>query len=237
MDTNCEEAIIDDPNMNVESSESQDEDLDNPVECVASSANVSTITIPGMIPVLPPQESSSIVPKVHNVVCTVDVGCRLELLRIALRLRNAEYNPQRFHAVVMRIMSPRTAALIFRSGKLVITGAKNEEAAHLACRKYCRLLQKLSFDVKFLNFKIQNMVSSCDVKFPIQIERLYSSHYQFSSYEPELFSGLVYRMVKPRVVFLIFVTGKIVITGAKSREELKEACDNLYPILKGFRKQ
>ena len=59
-----------------------------------------------------------------NVVSTVDVGCKLDLLRIALRLRNAEYNPKRFHAVVMRILNPRTAALIFGSGKIVVTGAR-----------------------------------------------------------------------------------------------------------------
>lgn len=61
-------------------------------------------------------------------------------------------------------------------------------------------------------------------------------HGQFSSYEPELFPGLIYRMVKPRLVLLIFVNGKIVITGAKSRQELKEAFDNIYPILRSFRK-
>ncbi|GBO07854.1 hypothetical protein AVEN_179085-1, partial [Araneus ventricosus] len=56
-----------------------------------------------------------------NVVSSVDLGCKLELLKIALRLRNAEYNPRRFHAVIMRILDPKTASLIFRSGKIVIT--------------------------------------------------------------------------------------------------------------------
>lgn len=35
----------------------------------------------------------------------------------------------------------------------------------------------------------------------------------FCSYEPELFPGLIYRMVKPRIVLLIFVSGKVVLTG------------------------
>lgn len=56
-------------------------------------------------------------------------------------------------------------------------------------------------------------------------------------YEPELFAGLIYRMIKPRLVLLIFVNGKVVITGAKSRQEIKEAMDNIYPILKSFRKK
>lgn len=33
------------------------------------------------------------------------------------------------------------------------------------------------------------------------------------SYEPELFPGLIYRMIKPRIVLLIFVSGKVVLTG------------------------
>ena len=32
---------------------------------------------------------------------------------------------------------------------------------------------------------------------------------------PQLFPGLIYRMIKPKVVLLIFVSGKIVLTGAK----------------------
>lgn len=90
---------------------------------------------------------------------------------------------------------------------------------------------------KFLDFKIQNMVGSCDVKFPIRLEGLVLTHGKFSSYEPELFPGLIYRMVKPRIVLLIFVSGKVVLTGAKVRQEIYDAFDNIYPILKSFKKQ
>lgn len=93
------------------------------------------------------------------------------------------------------------------------------------------------FKAKFLDFKIQNMVGSCDVKFPIRLEGLVLTHGKFSSYEPELFPGLIYRMVKPRIVLLIFVSGKVVLTGAKVRQEIYDAFDNIYPILKSFKKQ
>ncbi|KAG7279149.1 hypothetical protein CRUP_022344 [Coryphaenoides rupestris] len=142
----------------------------------------------------------------------------------------------RFAAVIMRIREPRTTALIFSSGKMVCTGAKSEEQSRLAARKYARVVQKLGFPAKFLDFKIQNMVGSCDVKFPIRLEGLVLTHQQFSSYEPELFPGLIYRMIKPRIVLLIFVSGKVVLTGAKVRAEIYEAFENIYPILKGFRK-
>lgn len=67
--------------------------------------------------------------------------------------------------------------------------------------------------VKFSSFKVQNIVATCDVKFPIKLEGLYREHAQFCSYEPELYPGLIYRILNPRVVLLIFVNGKVVLTG------------------------
>jgi TATA-box binding protein (TBP) (component of TFIID and TFIIIB) len=79
----------------------------------------------------------------------------------------------------------KTTALIFASGRMVVTSAKSEDDSRLASCKYARIVQKLGFDTKFSEFKIQNIVGSCDVKFPIRLEGLAYSHGQFSSYEPE----------------------------------------------------
>ncbi|XP_073005916.1 TATA-box-binding protein isoform X3 [Typha latifolia] len=120
--------------------------------------------------------------------------------------------------------------------KEVCTGAKSEQQSKLAARKYARIIQKLGFPAKFKDFKIQNIVGSCDVKFPIRLEGLAYSHGAFSSYEPELFPGLIYRMKQPKIVLLIFVSGKIVLTGAKVRDETYTAFENIYPVLTEFRK-
>ena len=117
----------------------------------------------------------------QNVVATVNLNCKLNLKDIALHARNAEYNPKRFAAVIMRIREPKSTALIFASGKMVVTGAKSENEARLAARKYARILQKLNYPVTFKEFKIQNMVGSCDVKFPIRLEGLAGTHALFSS--------------------------------------------------------
>ncbi|CAN6632289.1 TATA-box-binding protein [Trichomonascus vanleenenianus] len=182
------------------------------------------------------ESASGIVPTLQNIVATVNLDCRLDLKTIALHARNAEYNPKRFAAVIMRIREPKTTALIFASGKMVVTGAKSEDDSKLASRKYARIIQKLGFNAKFTDFKIQNIVGSCDVKFPIRLEGLAFSHGTFSSYEPELFPGLIYRMVRPKIVLLIFVSGKIVLTGAKQREEIYAAFESIYPVLSEFRK-
>lgn len=179
---------------------------------------------------------SGIVPTLQNIVATVNLDTKLDLKTIALTARNAEYNPKRFAAVIMRIRDPKTTALIFASGKMVVTGAKSEQMGRLAARKYARIIQKLGFEASFKDFKIQNVVASCDVKFPIRLEGLAFSHGLFCSYEPELFPGLIYRMKVPKIVLLIFVSGKVVLTGAKKREEIYEAFEKIYPVLQEFRK-
>ncbi|KAH0728118.1 hypothetical protein KY284_003983 [Solanum tuberosum] len=190
----------------------------------------------GSQPVDLTKHPSGIVPTLQNIVSTVNLDCKLDLKAIALQARNAEYNPKRFAAVIMRIREPKTTALIFASGKMVCTGAKSEQQSKLAARKYARIIQKLGFPAKFKDFKIQNIVGSCDVKFPIRLEGLAYAHGAFSSYEPELFPGLIYRMKQPKIVLLIFVSGKIVITGAKVRDETYTAFENIYPVLTEFRK-
>ncbi|TSO25183.1 TATA box-binding protein-like protein 2 [Bagarius yarrelli] len=163
------------------SSTEVDHDVNKTQPAASPFCNLPMTPMTPMTPVAPVAESSGIIPQLQNIVSTVNLACPLDLKSIALQARNAEYNPKRFAAVIMRIREPRTTALIFSSGKMVCTGAK--------------------------------------------------------SYEPELFPGLIYRMVKPRIVLLIFVSGKVVLTGAKDRSEIYEAFENIYPILKGFRKQ
>ena len=136
----------------------------------------------------------------------------------------------------MRIRNPKTTALIFSSGKMVCTGAKTEALAREEARKYAKVIIKLGFPAQFKDFKIQNMVGSCDVQFPIRLEGLAWQHGHFAQYEPELFQGLIYRMQMPKIVLLIFVSGKIVLTGGKRREDIYQAFENIYPVLTEFKK-
>jgi len=179
---------------------------------------------------------SGIVPTLQNIVATVDLGVKLDLKAIALGARNAEYNPKRFAAVIIRIRDPKTTALIFASGKMVVTGAKSEDSARVAARKFAKTIARLGFPQEFKDFKVQNIVGSCDVKFPIRLEGLSYTHQLFCSYEPELFPGLIFRMKQPKIVLLIFVSGKVVLTGAKTRDQIYEAFEKIYPLLKQFKK-
>ena len=175
-------------------------------------------------------------PKLQNIVSTSNLKCILDLREIALKAKNAEYNPRRFAAVIMRIKEPKTTALIFSSGKIVCTGARTEEESRQASRIYAKIILKLGFPVRFTEFTVQNIVASCDVKFPIRLEGLANTYLKFCSYEPEMFPGLIFHMQDPKIVLLIFVSGKIVLTGAKKREDIYKAYQKIIPILTQFRK-
>jgi len=95
----------------------------------------------------------------------------------------------------------------------------------------------MGFQVVFKDFKIQNIVGSCDVRFPIRLDKLQSGdHKSFCNYEPELFPGLIYRMKQPKVVLLIFVSGKLVLTGAKNKDEIYKAFESIYHVLRECKK-
>jgi len=218
--------IISDSRSNIlESSELVTQQMTSPV-----GFNVSTAMSMGNFP-------DNIQPKLQNIVSTANLKCELDLREIALRAKNAEYNPKRFAAVIMRIREPKTTALIFASGKMVCTGARSEEDSKKAARQYAKIIMKLGFAVKFTEFKIQNIVGSCDVRFPIRLEGLANEHGRYCNYEPEMFPGLIYRMIKPKIVLLIFVSGKIVLTGAKERNDIFAAFQNIYPTLLKFKKK
>lgn len=197
-----------------------------------------------------PCGESDAVPKIQNIVSTADFGCKLDLRTIALQAKNAEYNPKRFAAVIMRIKEPKTTALIFHSGRMVCTGAKSEEESKIASRKYAKTIKSFGFPVVFKDFKIENIVGSCDVKFNICLSSLNMKLDQINissgsdgndgrkklcSYIPEIFPGLIYHMLEPEIVLLIFASGKLVLTGAKKREEINNAYRKIYDTLKAYR--
>jgi transcription initiation factor TFIID TATA-box-binding protein len=179
----------------------------------------------------------TILVRIQNISSTANLGVRLDLKQIALRCRNTEFNPRRFAAVIMRLREPRATALIFASGKMCVTGTKSTHNAALAAQRFAYIVEMVGFKPAMIDFKVQNMVGTLDVGFPIRLEGLVYAHSTFASYEPELFPGLIYRLVSPRVVFLIFVSGKVVITGAKTEQNMTEALTKIYPVLVEFRKQ
>jgi transcription initiation factor TFIID TATA-box-binding protein len=169
-----------------------------------------------------------------NVVASVTLDQKMNLLDIMKVFRNVEYRPKQFPGLVFRIKRPKTATLIFSTGKMVCTGAKSEKLARRAVHKVVRELKNNG--IVILNkpkIVIQNMVASANLHSKIDLE-IAADVLDNVMYEPEQFPGLIYRMQDPKTVLLLFASGKIVCTGAKSEEMVHESVGKVYEVLDDF---
>jgi len=169
--------------------------------------------------------------RIENVVTSATLNQRIDLNAVVKGYPGVEYRPEQFPGLVFRLKRPKTATLIFNSGKMVCTGAKSEKESKRAVMKVVRELKKSGIIIIGKpELKIQNIVASVNLAGLIDLER---SAYSLgrTMYEPEQFPGLIYRMDVPKVVILIFASGKLVCTGAKKEEDVYEAVTKLHKTL------
>jgi len=171
--------------------------------------------------------------RIENIVATSTIGAELNLNAIALTLEGAEYEPEQFPGIVFRIKDPKTATLIFRSGKVVCTGAKSDVAVQKAINIVVEHLDAAGFEVfKDPEVTVQNMVATTDLKAKLNLTTIaLSLGMENVEYEPEQFPGLVYRIDDPKVVALLFTSGKVVCTGAKKKEDIVRAVERIQTEL------
>ena len=162
--------------------------------------------------------------KIENVVATVvvEITEKIDLNVIARRHAEVEYNPERFPGLVMRIEKPRATILIFSTGKMVVTGLRKATEADRVVEKVVKNIRKAGIKVSNPEITIQNIVASGDLHTNIDLN-MAAIVMEYAMYEPEVFPGLIYRMQEPKTVFLIFSTGRIVCTGAKKKEIVRDA--------------
>ncbi|AGB31723.1 transcription factor [Natrinema pellirubrum DSM 15624] len=170
-----------------------------------------------------PKESINI----ENVVASTSIGQELELESVAMDLKGADYDPEQFPGLVYRTQNPKSAALIFRSGKIVCTGAKSTDAVHESLHIVFDKLRELQIQVeKNPEIIVQNIVSSADLGRTLNLNAIaIGLGLENIEYEPEQFPGLVYRLDQPEVVALLFGSGKLVVTGGKKGDDAKQAVD------------
>lgn len=176
-------------------------------------------------------------PRVVNIVVCVDYSTEINLYKLGAEVKNCEYNPNTFSAATFRMAEPRCSALIFSNGKVNIVGCCDKKEAKIAVKKLARLFSQLGIEYSINNFRVVNVVATADLKFPIRLENIaeHKEHSRFIQYNPEIFSGLVYHLAKPKCTILLFVSGKLIITGAKSERQVVESLEFIYPILLSFR--
>jgi transcription initiation factor TFIID TATA-box-binding protein len=165
--------------------------------------------------------------RIENIVATVILDQEIDIDLLELELPNHVYKPEQFPGVIFKIDRPRATALIFRSGKMVVTGTKSIsqliEAVKKIIRAVDRILAKYGSGIRGKpRVQVQNIVAGGDLHAYVNLEKA-AYYLEDCMYEPEQFPGLIHRMRNPRVVLLIFSSGKMVITGAKEESEVEQA--------------
>ena len=169
--------------------------------------------------------------KIQNIVASAALNQKISLKTIVEKFPHAEYSPKVFPGLVFRLKKPKTATLIFETGKMVCTGAKSEKEAIQAVNKVTKELK--NHGMKIANkpeIKIQNIVASAELNGEIDLENVVYKLKRVM-YEPEQFPGAVFKRDEPKVVFLIFSAGKLVCVGAKKEQDVYDAVNKLQRIL------
>ncbi|MBS1268301.1 MAG: TATA-box-binding protein [Nitrosopumilus sp.] len=169
--------------------------------------------------------------EIVNVVASAVIDEKLDLNKIQSKIPDLEYNPEQFPGAVFRLRNPKTATLLFTTGKMVCTGSKSEEMARDAVKKVVQRLRKEKIKIKNeAAVTIQNIVSSINLGGKIDLEKT-ARTLPRSMYEPEQFPGVIHRMMDPKTVVLLFASGKLVCVGTKIEKDVYRAVNNLHSML------
>jgi len=168
---------------------------------------------------------------IENVVATGTINQKLDLKDVTKKFPDVDWHPEQFPGAVFRIKNPKTATLLFRTGKMVCTGAKSEELARKAVKTVVQKLRKGGIKIKKdATVTIQNIVASIDLGGKISLEQA-ARTLPRSMYEPEQFPGVIHRVIDPKTVILIFASGKLVCTGGKTKNDVYRSVSNLHTML------
>ncbi|HIH74504.1 MAG TPA: TATA-box-binding protein [Methanosarcina sp.] len=162
---------------------------------------------------------------VQNIVASTALAEDFDLDKIEAELEGAQYNKTKFPGLVYRIQNPKACFLIFTTGKVVCTGARNVESVYPAIVTLANKLKDIGCEKidPEPEVQIQNIVASADLKTTLNLNAIaIALGLENVEYEPEVFPGLVYRIEAPKLVVLVFSSGKLVIAGGKSPGDCKE---------------
>ncbi|MFA4848271.1 MAG: TATA-box-binding protein [Methanoregula sp.] len=174
--------------------------------------------------------------KIENIVASGVIADSIDLIEVSKKVKNCELNTKRFPGAVYRIENPKIASLIFSSGKVVLTGIRDKQALTDGLNIIMKSLKSAGVKThKEPKVAVTNIVCSYDIGKYINLNKVVITlNLENIEYEPEQFPGLVYRIKDPKIVALLFSSGKIILTGGKTIEDIKKGLDFLEQKLESI---
>jgi transcription initiation factor TFIID TATA-box-binding protein len=160
-----------------------------------------------------------------NVVASAELAHDVAQATLATDLEGADYAPDPSPILSYRAGEAAPMVRLFRTGTIMVLGAPSRQAAHACLTHFLAQLDGLGISVPpSPDLTIQNMVFTADLGSPVTLDAAaVGLGLDRTEYEPEQFSGLVYRPPESPVVVLLFNTGALVITGATEPADAETA--------------
>jgi len=172
--------------------------------------------------------------KIENIVASAELGLELDLYTIAYKLHDVEYEPEQFPGAILKLKDPKTSLLLFKNGKIICAGGKNEKAVGDAIEKTLKMLTSYSKVAPPKNFKpkftVQNIVASAALGVELDLYSI-ASKVPNVEYEPEQFPGAILKFLSPKTSLLLFKNGKVICTGGKSEADVTTALNMAAKLL------
>lgn len=169
--------------------------------------------------------------KLVNVVGGSDLNQELDLAELYNDLVGNEirYEPEVWAGLYVRFEEDQPAILVFSSGKYNIAGADSVEELKEIDRVFRSRLTDLGIEFEGSVFDIRNQVYLCQYKSEFDLNTLaIGLGMENTEYEPEQFPGIFYDIPNEKGTFLIFRTGKVVLTGVRTWREAERALSTLF---------
>ncbi len=183
------------------------------------------------------EDKSSLTYIIQNIVVKsiLHIEEDLDLILLSRKLKNSQYEKSRFPGLFIKFNHPKSAIIIFSNGKIILTGLKAFSHINIIIKRLIlRLNDIIPIKIKdnIVETQIVNIVVTADFSKPINLDAA-SVKLENSIYEPEVFPGLTYNSLSPiKCVFLIFSTGKVVLTGIREKKLIEPVLANLGGLLK-----
>ncbi|MFW9895874.1 MAG: TATA-box-binding protein [Candidatus Thorarchaeota archaeon] len=190
-----------------------------------------------VLEIKPKEEKNSLTYIIQNFVvkARLPIEDKLDLTLLDKELNNSQYNSNRFPGLFIRFKNPKCVIIVFRNGKLVLTGLKSSKDIELVMKKLIIKLEEIKtirILKKKIEYEIVNIVVTANFFREIDLDAA-TIKLRNSIYEPEVFPGVIYNSpTSIKSVFLIFSTGKIVVTGLRNEETIESILVSFGRLLK-----
>jgi transcription initiation factor TFIID TATA-box-binding protein len=177
--------------------------------------------------------------KIVNLVASSSLGGNLDLYNLATAIPEIEYEPEQFPGAILKINEPKVSLLLFKNGKIIVSGASNEKNIKTAIKKAMKIISEVQSDLKVkrrISYDIVNLVATSSLNRQIDLFNM-AITLDNIEYEPEQFPGAIVRLYNPKLTILLFKNGKLICAGAKSEEDISKSLNKLRRKLRTKKKK